>query len=53
MAILRHVNLGPTLYDGAISILNMSEIKVHDGLNLVNLKIISVVKLVDWNHMAS
>ena len=53
MVILSHINLGPTVYDGAISILNMSEIKVHDGLNLVSLKIISLIKLVDWNYMAS
>lgn len=53
MVILSHVNLGPAVYDGAVSTVNMSEIKVHDGLNLVNIKIISLVKLVDWNHMFS
>lgn len=57
MVVLSHVNLGSMIYDGAVCFLNSSSLthmrfKFIIG-SLVNMKIISLLKFIDWNYYMS
>lgn len=45
MVILSCVTVGAPICDGAAGILHTSEMKMHEGLNWVNIKVLRLVKL--------
>lgn len=52
MVILSRVTVGTPICDGAAGILHPSEMKMREGLNWINIKILSLVKLTDCNYMS-